>query len=184
MAIEKCVTVSYSLAMQPVLAFVGGLEFDLLPAPLADIDTMVCWPDKQPGDFDRLKLVDFVGKNHNICWEVTKLSLGLNNSQKNKHHLNSFEICYNIHLIFISPILSQKKGSWPAVSRCQEAWIWASCGPSSARAAWCSSRGPYAWWIASAATLTSPRTTSMGPMKPIGTPQEKDYHAESRTSFS
>ena len=49
MAIEKCVTVSYSLSMQPVLAFVGGLEFDILPAPLADIDTMVCWPDKQPG---------------------------------------------------------------------------------------------------------------------------------------
>jgi len=49
MAIEKCVTVSYALSMQPVLAFVGGLEFDILPAPLADIDTMVCWPDKQPG---------------------------------------------------------------------------------------------------------------------------------------
>lgn len=52
MAIEKCVTVSYSLSMQPVLAFVGGLEFDILPAPLADIDTMVCWPDKQPGGVD------------------------------------------------------------------------------------------------------------------------------------
>lgn len=52
MAIEKCVTVSYALSMQPVLAFVGGLEFDILPAPLADIDTMVCWPDKQPGGVD------------------------------------------------------------------------------------------------------------------------------------
>ena len=52
MSIEKCVTVTYSLAMQPVLAFVGGLEFDLMPAPLASLDTIVCWPDKQPGGVD------------------------------------------------------------------------------------------------------------------------------------
>ena len=52
MSVEKCVTVSYSLAMQPVLAFVGGLEFDLMPAPLAALDTVVCWPDKQPGGLD------------------------------------------------------------------------------------------------------------------------------------
>ncbi|CAJ1441752.1 unnamed protein product [Effrenium voratum] len=52
MSIEKCVTVTYSLSMQPVLAFVGGLEFDLMPAPLASLDTIVCWPDKQPGGLD------------------------------------------------------------------------------------------------------------------------------------
>ena len=52
MAIEKCITVSYSLSMQPVLAFVGGLKFNILPAPLADIETMVCYPDKQPGGVD------------------------------------------------------------------------------------------------------------------------------------
>ena len=52
MAIEKCVTVSYSLSVQPVMAFVGGLEFDLMPAPLASLDTTVCWPDKQPGGVD------------------------------------------------------------------------------------------------------------------------------------
>ena len=51
-AIEKCVTVTYSLGMQPVLAFVGGLNFELMPAPLAEIDTTVCWPDKQPGGLD------------------------------------------------------------------------------------------------------------------------------------
>ncbi|CAE7614462.1 unnamed protein product [Symbiodinium sp. CCMP2592] len=52
MSIEKCVTVSFSLSMQPVLSFVGGLEFDLMPAPLASLDTTVCWPDKQPGGVD------------------------------------------------------------------------------------------------------------------------------------
>ena len=52
MSIEKCVTVSFSLSAQPVLAFVGGLEFDLMPAPLASLDTTVCWPDKQPGGVD------------------------------------------------------------------------------------------------------------------------------------
>ncbi|CAE7939378.1 carA2, partial [Symbiodinium necroappetens] len=51
-AIEKCVTVGYSMSTQPVLAFVGGLEFDLLPAPLADLETTVCWPDKQPSGVD------------------------------------------------------------------------------------------------------------------------------------
>lgn len=52
MSVEKCVTVSFSLSMQPVLSFVGGLEFDLMPAPLAALDTTVCWPDKQPGGVD------------------------------------------------------------------------------------------------------------------------------------
>lgn len=51
-AIEKCVTVSYSMSTQPVLAFVGGLEFDLLPSPLTEMETTVCWPDKQPGGVD------------------------------------------------------------------------------------------------------------------------------------
>ncbi|CAE7450874.1 carA2 [Symbiodinium pilosum] len=51
-AIEKCVTVSYSMSTQPVLAFVGGLQFDLLPSPLTEMETTVCWPDKQPGGVD------------------------------------------------------------------------------------------------------------------------------------
>ena len=28
--------------MQPALAFVGGLSFELMPAPLAEMDTTVC----------------------------------------------------------------------------------------------------------------------------------------------
>ncbi|CAE7310113.1 unnamed protein product [Symbiodinium natans] len=38
-AIEKCVTVTFALNMQPVVAFVGGIQFDLLPNPLAEVDT-------------------------------------------------------------------------------------------------------------------------------------------------
>ncbi|CAE7206521.1 unnamed protein product [Symbiodinium necroappetens] len=52
MSIEKCVTVTFSLGMQPVIAFVGGLNFELMPAPLAELDTTVCWPDKQPDGVD------------------------------------------------------------------------------------------------------------------------------------
>ncbi|CAE7279738.1 carA2 [Symbiodinium pilosum] len=44
--IEKCVAISYSMSVQPTLAFVGGLEFDLMPAPLAEVTTEVCWPDR------------------------------------------------------------------------------------------------------------------------------------------
>ena len=31
-----CATVVYSLGLQPVLAFVGGIEFDIMPAPIAE----------------------------------------------------------------------------------------------------------------------------------------------------
>ena len=34
------------MSAQPVIAFVGGLEFDLLPAPLMEVTTEVCWPDR------------------------------------------------------------------------------------------------------------------------------------------
>ena len=50
--IEKCVTVTFQLNMQPVVAFVGGIQFDLLPGPLAEVDTQVCWPKTQPGGLD------------------------------------------------------------------------------------------------------------------------------------
>ena len=48
--IEKCVTVTFQLNMQPVVAFVGGS--DLLPGPLAEVNTQVCWPKTQPGGLD------------------------------------------------------------------------------------------------------------------------------------
>ncbi|CAE7356270.1 FCPA [Symbiodinium natans] len=47
--LERCATVVYSLGLQPVLAFVGGLEFDMMPSPIAEVETFVCWPDTQPG---------------------------------------------------------------------------------------------------------------------------------------
>ena len=34
--LERCATVVYSLGLQPVLAFVGGLEFDMMPSPIAE----------------------------------------------------------------------------------------------------------------------------------------------------
>jgi len=50
--VEKCVNLAFSLAVQPVMAFVGGIEFDLLPGPIAEVEQEVCWPDKQPGGVD------------------------------------------------------------------------------------------------------------------------------------
>ena len=50
--IEKCVTVTFSLGLQPVVAFVGGLQFDVLPQPLFQLATTVCWPNQQPGGVD------------------------------------------------------------------------------------------------------------------------------------
>lgn len=50
--VERCTTVVYSLSLQPVIAFVGGLEFDIMPAPIAEVETLVCWPDTQPGGVD------------------------------------------------------------------------------------------------------------------------------------
>ncbi|CAJ1432416.1 unnamed protein product [Effrenium voratum] len=50
--IEKCLTITFSMGMQPVVAFVGGLEFELLPKPLFELATTVCWPNKMPGGLD------------------------------------------------------------------------------------------------------------------------------------
>ena len=51
-AIEKCVTVSFSISIQPVAAFVGGVQFELMPKPLASVDTTVCWPTGRPDGQD------------------------------------------------------------------------------------------------------------------------------------
>jgi len=52
LSIEKCLTVKFQVNMQPVVAFVGGIQFDLLPGPLAEVDTTVCWPRGQPEGLD------------------------------------------------------------------------------------------------------------------------------------
>ncbi|CAE7263000.1 unnamed protein product, partial [Symbiodinium sp. KB8] len=62
-SIEKCLTVTFSLSMQPVVAFVGGIQFDLLPGPLAEIDTQVCWPRHQPGGLDLSVLRSVIKSN-------------------------------------------------------------------------------------------------------------------------
>ncbi|CAE7794903.1 unnamed protein product [Symbiodinium sp. CCMP2592] len=48
LSIEKCLTVTYKLSLQPVFAFVGGVQIDLMPKPLAEVDTTVCWPTGRP----------------------------------------------------------------------------------------------------------------------------------------
>ncbi|CAE7256971.1 unnamed protein product [Symbiodinium sp. CCMP2592] len=51
-AIERCMTVTYGINVQPVVAFVGGVQFDVMPEPLASVDTTVCWPDGRPDGQD------------------------------------------------------------------------------------------------------------------------------------
>ncbi|CAE7349703.1 unnamed protein product [Symbiodinium sp. CCMP2592] len=55
LAIEKCLTVTYKMNAQPVLAFVGGLQFDMMPGPIAAVDAQVCWPTGQRGELSMLK---------------------------------------------------------------------------------------------------------------------------------
>ena len=50
--IEKCLTVTFSMGVQPVVAFVGGVQLDLLPTPLVQMDTQICWPKHHPGGVD------------------------------------------------------------------------------------------------------------------------------------
>ena len=45
-------TVTFSLSMQPVVAFVGGVQFDLMPKPLVEVGTTVCWPRGRPDGQD------------------------------------------------------------------------------------------------------------------------------------
>ncbi|CAE7222600.1 unnamed protein product, partial [Symbiodinium sp. CCMP2456] len=51
-AIERCMTVTYGINVQPVVAFVGGLQVDVMPEPLASVDTTVCWPEGRPDGQD------------------------------------------------------------------------------------------------------------------------------------
>ena len=48
----RCVTVTYAINVQPVIAFIGGLQFDVMPKPLASVDTTVCWPKGRPDGQD------------------------------------------------------------------------------------------------------------------------------------
>ena len=69
--IEKCAAITYSLSAQPVLAFVGGLEFDLLPAPLMEVTTEVCWPDRVSApDLSLIVFTarDMVGEMFGMCF--------------------------------------------------------------------------------------------------------------------
>ncbi|CAE7531929.1 GLO1 [Symbiodinium sp. CCMP2592] len=50
--VEKCITVNFNIAIQPVVALIGGIQFKVLPDPLAQLSTMVCWPNGQPGGVD------------------------------------------------------------------------------------------------------------------------------------
>lgn len=51
-AIEKCMSVSFGLAIQPTISFIGGITFDIVPEPIAEVVSEICWPDKQPGGQD------------------------------------------------------------------------------------------------------------------------------------
>ncbi|CAE7925412.1 unnamed protein product [Symbiodinium necroappetens] len=58
--IEQCVTVSYSVNVQPVFAFVAGVQIDVMPKPLVSVEATVCWPKQRPDGQDlsmlRLKI--------------------------------------------------------------------------------------------------------------------------------
>ncbi|CAE7725901.1 unnamed protein product [Symbiodinium necroappetens] len=70
-SIEKCLTVTFALNMQPVASMVGGIEFTLLPGPLAEVDTQVCWPRHQPGGLDLSVLRSVIKSNGVLLFSRT-----------------------------------------------------------------------------------------------------------------
>lgn len=52
-AIEQCLTVTYGLKLQPVFAFVGGVQIGVMPEPLVSVEATVCWPKQRPDGQDR-----------------------------------------------------------------------------------------------------------------------------------
>ncbi|CAJ1440550.1 unnamed protein product [Effrenium voratum] len=69
--IEKCLTITFSMGVQPVVAFVGGLGFELLPAPLFALATTVCWPNKMPGGLDLSVLRSEIKSGGNLVFSRT-----------------------------------------------------------------------------------------------------------------
>ncbi|CAE7219632.1 FCPA [Symbiodinium sp. CCMP2456] len=51
-ATEKCIAMTFGMGVQPVLAFVVGMEFGFMPEPIVELETTICWPDGQPDDQD------------------------------------------------------------------------------------------------------------------------------------
>ncbi|CAE7801647.1 unnamed protein product, partial [Symbiodinium sp. CCMP2456] len=49
--VEKCLSVTFKIDIQPVVAFVAGLSIKFLPT-LFDLITTVCWPNHMPGGLD------------------------------------------------------------------------------------------------------------------------------------
>ena len=52
MSCRRLTQVTYAINVQPVIAFIGGLQFDVMPKPLASVDTTVCWPKGRPDGQD------------------------------------------------------------------------------------------------------------------------------------
>ena len=50
--IEQCVTVAYGVNVQPVLAFVAGVQIEVMPKPLVSVEATVCWPKERPDGQD------------------------------------------------------------------------------------------------------------------------------------
>ena len=52
LAVEKCLSVTFVVKIQPVVAAILGLSFEILPEKLFEVITTVCWPNQMPGGLD------------------------------------------------------------------------------------------------------------------------------------
>ncbi|CAE7746647.1 unnamed protein product [Symbiodinium sp. CCMP2456] len=52
LAVEKCVTVSYSISVQPTISFIAGITLEVMPSPIVTVQTTACWPRGRPGGQD------------------------------------------------------------------------------------------------------------------------------------
>ncbi|CAE7019266.1 unnamed protein product [Symbiodinium sp. KB8] len=63
--IDECLTITYSVNIQPVAALIGGVNIEVMPKKWAEILTTICWPKTRPGGLD-LSILKTEIKSHGI----------------------------------------------------------------------------------------------------------------------
>jgi len=63
--IDECLTMTFSVNIQPVGAFIGGVSIKVMPEKWAEILTTICWPKSRPGGLD-LSVLKTEIKSHGI----------------------------------------------------------------------------------------------------------------------
>ena len=69
--IEKCLNVAFKMSLQPVVAAIVGVTFEILPKDWLSVDTTVCWPTQMPGGLDLSVLRSEIKTNGHLLFSRT-----------------------------------------------------------------------------------------------------------------